>query len=298
MCQTNSPEIDGHGFHELSLRGEPNNAGFAIIGFEKEGVDYKPSVVGGYLSAHRSGATLTGTNLVGAQIHLSHAGNPIYSLRIVDVSGAPVWAAGQQEWVPTYLLEWTTIGTSRWSTLCPRDEKGPWMEAHHSVLFEGDRIDAEKKRVAAQPDESWMNIGCTGSTLAKMFLTGHTHASQQHGFVTSRDERQAMLKMLSGDYCGGGTPYTVGGTPLDWADHNGWMTYIDKKAVLEARWNQDGAACLNRARIAASQYEPGLDVFPDVHASIEAECSLPACDEPDDKFLGYHLLSANPNQNP
>jgi hypothetical protein len=53
---------------------------------------------------------------------------------------------------------------------------------------------------------------------------------------------------------------------------------------------------LNTPRIEASQFAPGLAVFPDVAAKIANECSIPSCPAPlgDDELMGYHLVSANP----
>ena len=81
-----------------------------------------------------------------------------------------------------------------------------------------------------------------------------------------------------------------GEVPADWSEAK------RRQKDVEARWTQNGAKCLNTPRIEASQYAPGLAVFPDVVASIAAECSIPACDDPPtaDELMGYHLLSANP----
>src|SRR5207302_89273 len=125
------------------------------------------------------------------------------------------------------------------------------MDAFHAVVFEGDRIDAWQKTVATTIEASWFNIGCAGSTLAKMQLTGHTHVGLQDGLATTMDQRQTMLKMLAADYCGNGTPYTVAGQPLHWADEYNWMHAMASDA-LEARWTSAGADCLNTPRIEAN----------------------------------------------
>lgn len=297
MCGTNSPLIDSYGFHELDTKGQPNSAGIAITKFEQSGTSYTPSVTGGRLRGyHANGSTIEGVQLVNAKFHLSFRGQPAYVLRVAFVSEAPLWVDGQQTWVPTYLLHWANAGTTRWKSLCSLPDKDMGMQAYHSVLFEGDRIDSKAKTIDPVPQRSWFNIGCAGSTLAKMYLTGHTYASKAHGYDTTIGQRQTMLKMLSGDYCGGGTPYTVAGTPLDWKDDKGWMHYTHAESKLEARWNAHGAACLNTPRIEASQYAPGLAEFPDVAAKIANECSIPTCADPpaSDEFVGYHLLSANP----
>ena len=297
MCQTNSPLVDNYGFHDLHMKGQANDAGLSISRFDLYGQPMSLSVVGGRLMGRKlDGTVLQGNQLQFATIRLALNGTSKYLLRIISYSEAPMWAGGQQVWVPTYLLQWTIIGTTRWTNVCPLPDKAMGMQAYHSVLFEGDRIHADSKTIEPLADRYWFNIGCASSTLSKMFLTGHTHASARWGFTTTVDQRQTMLKMLSGDYCGKGKAYTVAGTPLEWKDDLGWMKYIDPLSKLEARWTKDGAKCLNVPRIEASQYPAGLAVFPDVSAAIEAECRIPSCDDapPGDEFMGFHLLSANP----
>jgi hypothetical protein len=303
MCQSNSPLIDNFGLHEVSIAYDPNPQGFKL------GRAYAPdgtwlsagiSVQGGVLvGKYSNGTELRGSQMQGAKIDIDNViSGGRYTLSVLSEQDSPLWAGGQQLWVATYLLQWAVRGTDRWENVCPKPDKELGMNAYYSVLFEGDRVDAASKTIEKTPDTRWFNIGCAGSTLAKMFLTGHTEASRAHGFDTSWEQRQTMLKMLSGDYCGTGTPFTVAGVPLDWKDDKEWMEYISN-SELEARWTPDGAACLNTPRIKASQHPDGLAVFPDVTTEIEAECatkgiSLRRCDDPQDAFLGNHLLSANP----
>jgi len=297
-CGTNSPNVDSFGFHELSERGLPNAQGFYITRFEKNGVDYKIDVSKGHLRGLRSTGTLYGNALVGAQIWVNHKSAGAYVIRIADVAGAPLWAklTSQSIWVETYLLKWTRVyngvPSTRWLNTCQDPIKDMGMQAYHSVLFEGDRIDAKAKKLFGV-DTSWFNVGCAGSTLAKMYLTGHTEASIAYGFTTTLDERQTALKMFSADFCGDGAAFTVGGTPLQWMDDKGWMDYTGP-VKLEARWTAAGASCLNTPRITDLAL---IDVgdYPDIDAALLAHCGykLPAC-EPDDTDPKHHLTSALP----
>lgn len=301
MCHSNSPLVDNYGFHDLNIRGVPNSTGFSLgTAVDANGTPIRISVGGGQLRGrYANGTWIAGSALAGSKIDINQRTGGAYQLLIQFVSESPLWAQGQQQWVPTYLIKWSILGTNRWTNLCPKPDKDLGMNAYYSVLFEGDRVDAKSKTIEPAADTDWFNIGCAGSTLAKMYLTGHTYASKAHGFATTVEQRQTMLKMLSADYCGGGKPFTVAGVPLDWADENGWMRYASATSTLEARWTDRGAACLNVPRVEASQHPAGLAEFPDLARAIEAECdsrgvTLSPCDQPDDDFLGYHLLSANP----
>ncbi|HLL25428.1 MAG TPA: ADYC domain-containing protein, partial [Kofleriaceae bacterium] len=144
---------------------------------------------------------------------------------------------------------------------------------NHAVLFEGERITAATKTVA---DDSryWFNIGCAGTALAKLHLTGRTEAAQSVGFATDIDDRQAMLKMLVGDYCGTGRAFTVQGQPLMWRDDQGTIDMPTSPASeLEAAWTADGAWCLSTPRLVKHPSAASAAKFPEgVEAAILAEC--------------------------
>ena len=78
---------------------------------------------------------------------------------------------------------------------------------------------------------------------------------------------------------------------------------FDKKADLEieARWNQDGAVCLNTPRIKRHPaVVTGIEIFPLISDMITDEClhqlhPLPKCSDSDvDDVVPAHLVSANP----
>jgi hypothetical protein len=158
------------------------------------------------------------------------------------------------------------------------------------------------KKLDTAVDLSWFNLGCAGSTLAKMALTGHTEGARRaRAFDTSLSERQTMLKMLSGDYCGHGNAYTVAGQPLNWRDDHGTMKLAALLAqpplplVREARWNDKGAACLDKPRVDAHPTPLSDTTFgPDIYDQVMSECVLPQCDDSSFEVDGYHLLSATP----
>jgi len=321
MCGTNSPQIAEFGFWELNLpeklgsAGLPNNVGMQLIGFLQEGKLYLPAVSGGRLTATRDTITLAGDELVGGGLYLTN-GKRSFLLKITEVGSVDSWAqssSGLPVMLESYKLDWTELlngGETEFHNMCTRPPTrdgndtlgmaGPL--AFHTLLFEGDRIDA-KRKLDTGVDPSWMNLGCAGSALAKLALTGHTEASRNaKTFNTSLAERQTMLKMLTADYCGDGTPFTVPGQPLNWRDDAGTMqltaliTQPPQPLRLEARWTEKGAACLDSPRVDVHWTELGDKVFgADVYQQVKDHCAgsmPPPCADGSFDLDGYHLLTA------
>jgi hypothetical protein len=299
-CGMNSPYIDNFGFHFLYRNGEMNPQGFAIETFEKDGDTYSFHVANGRITGtSRVHPTLAGQGLVGARIHLSYYGVPSYEIMIHGVGRVWSWAqssTGTRFLVETYALLWSkTAGT--FQNLCSHpgadDELG--MNEFHTLVFEGDMIDAEHKYVRSTIDNTVVNFGCAGSALAKQHLTGHTEVALRQGFATTISERTANLKMFAADYCGNGTPYTVAGQPLQWADHRGWVD-VQGAPIREALWTSSGAACFNTPRILANPSQLSLANYSGITTRANIPCaSLPQC--PGSPYVPpppYHLISANP----
>jgi hypothetical protein len=308
-CGMNSPYIEQYGFHFLykPVPGQPprpNPQGFAIAAFTKyidgayRALAFK--VLNGRITGTRSDGTVLGEqNLVGAKLYITHNGVYQYMIRIKGYETTQSWAVnadGQRFRVRTYLLEWANIARPDFFyNICtnPGADDTLGMNEHHTLVFEGDVINAQLKQVSSQLDNTVVNFGCAGGTLAKMHLTGHTQVAANFGWVTTPSERQTMLKMLTADYCGNGTPHTVGGQPLGWTDHRYWMT-APTTATPEATWAQWGATCLNTPRLAWTDPEGNVDLRDD----INDECAQPLEPCPTNPTLGplpgNHLLSANP----
>lgn len=327
MCGSNSPQIAEFGFWELavppntSVAGQPNNAGLSLVRFEKGLGRYLPRVVKGKLVALPTtsvppfNVVLTGSSLVGGALLLRN-GPRQFKLRVDATGEVKSWAQPSDPAVPrvaleSYLLDWSEMAPNgayeRFVNMCnhPGGRDATGMNgplSYQTLLFEGDRINATEKTVYGV-DPTWFNLGCAGSALAKMALTGHTEAARiAHSFNTSPLERQTILKMFAGDYCGDGTPYTVAGQPLNWADERGTMKMPALLAspplqvVREARWTPDGAACLDQPRIDVHWTALGDQTFAangKVLDQVLAHCpSLKPCDGNTLDFSGYHLITA------
>jgi hypothetical protein len=225
----------------------------------------------------------------------------MYIIQITGVGRVQSWATsstGTHFMVDTYELKWRAPGT-HFVNVCthPGVDDTLGMNEFHTLLFEGDIINAARKTVSTAIDNNVINFGCAGSTLAKQHLTGHTEVAERLGFATTTAERQANLKMFAADYCGNGTPYTVGGEPLQWADHRGWMS-VQGPAVREALWTASGAACFNTPRIVANPSALTMQYFPNIldRSNIACAAQRPVCANasPFVPDPGYHLVSSNP----
>ncbi len=310
QCGSNSPEINGVIFHDLSEAGLANLEGFHIETFRKNGVSYQIDVRRGRLYGLDSGGNVVlsaaNGNLAGAHM-LVRNGASMFLVRISGLStNLTYWASTGAQPAPTresYLLEWspTTDGvstsTGRWRNVCNRASAEPAeagnMNGYHTVLFDGERINAANKRISSALDFTWFNLGCAGHALAKLELTGHTEAARAAGFITTIDERRTMLKMIVADYCGSGFPYTVAGQPLSWMDDKGWMHH-SANVTIEARWTPEGASCLSEPRVDANPTPQGALTFPNGIDDV-LTCAIPTCTNANPFVLaGTHLVSANP----
>lgn len=260
VCE-NSPELTYLGVHELHLRKESNAQGFhlefssetgnALI--FKNGQAYELAVDHGRLSALGYGMKLQGQALVGAEMHvLKPDGSPVYYIRIENTRMA-TFGVDPKTPLEFYKLTWkdpTWPANVLGKRLCNGGvivEEGALygMRTDESLVFTGDRVDGDRLTITPEPTKLWMSIGCAGHTLAKLHLTHNTTSSN---ITLDPAGNQATLKMYAADYCGGGTPWTLSGTPIRW---KGGLVYSYQSSVgaIEARWNENGAVCLSSTRI-------------------------------------------------
>ena len=318
FCTTNSPLISVYQTWEFKLDGTPNDQGFALLGLAKDRgsatefftLHVENSQIFG-LDAWGNVA-LQDSELIGTKIFLDHYGTQ-HAIVISNVGGInEVVKPGN--WVQSYVLDWSDVmklelpgpmpaGTWRennWmpitttpTAVCPApkwiDESYvgsmiEWeettyagMSVYESLVFEGDRFDPEKRIVNRKPDPNWFNIACGAHTLAKLRLTRNTINFAPWTNV------QAAFKMLSADYCGTGTAFTFPGEPIVWRDRAG-MSYarMKPKSDLEARWDENGAICLNSPRLERSGNPAAAKTFPYLWDSIRKDCKsvgkrLPKC---------------------
>src|SRR5262249_39273088 len=127
-------------------------------------------------------------------------------------------------------------------------------------------------------DADVFNIACLGTTISKMHFFRHTSAAKITAIdppAPPVDRRQALLRLLTADYCGAGHPFTHDRVPLriefdsasvfdapDYGPTSGsrFAASTSAPATLEAIWNADGATCIGRPRLATLT----LDPFPEI----------------------------------
>lgn len=269
-------------------------------------------------------ATLQGAALVGASFGVVRS-DEHYRITIASVRQTPYFLGAGSASVEAYALQWSSARQAP-TNLCnnvklletmiaaePGGGEGAFatqelmgLRTYEAVVFEGDRIDATQKTMSPTADDRWFNIGCAGHTLAKLRMTRNT----LHGQATSApatatqawQRRQATLKLLVSDVCGGGKALTVAGQRLIW--QGDLMTYygLPPKPELEARWTEAGATCLHVPRLAHPSSALAATMFPDIRAAIASACQAAGRPVPPDctrapnpyDFDGALRVSANP----
>lgn len=296
VCGSNSPILGGLYFHELNVNGFMNAEGFSVISLWQAGTSYRLSVEHGRIIGRAGSLQIQGAALQDAQIRIRR-GVQTYAIRIATISTTQTFARlnGAPRTLETYLLDTTELSgdvpTTGWRNLCSNSPSRDnpdllGMSGTHALVFEGERIDKATKLINPALDSTWFNIGCAGHALAKMASNAQNEVARvTYGFSTTIPERQAFLRMLTGDYCGTGKTFTVSGQPLQWMDWRGYTQYVSApmNLELEARWTATGATCLNTPRVIANPSQLGTAIFGNPAAlmsAIQAECGgtlPPAC---------------------
>jgi hypothetical protein len=286
LCQTNAASLgDNLFFHEVDASG---------LYLNREGIRYESFTGpdGDPMTLSVQGYELRGTrgtgpdqwlflreNLIGATMVLSR-GRDRYEVRISDVGQTRFWVAPELECAPTYTFEYRKMPSNGspevgpFTPLCTAlDMSSEWnrpgITQTLAVVFAGDQYDPVAKTVTTPGPGDWFNVACAGSALAKMLLLRHAEAGQTWPYLTTFDQRQAMLKMITDDICGTGYSFTMDGEPVFYADVNEWHPLdfagsLPRHAEIEALWDQDGAVCLNWPRRYAED--------PDILRAVEREC--------------------------
>ncbi|MCA9662309.1 MAG: hypothetical protein KC486_28475 [Myxococcales bacterium] len=266
-CGYNTSEINGKSLQELNLDGEANADGVELVGFLPPAgllLNYTLDTKGDALVA-RGGLlgkkTLSGPALVGGALLLKVDGLVVPVL-IAGYEDVASWADGGAP-VPAYALVYADLQDPLLErSVC----KGTLVDPLQAsvVILAGDRYDLDAKTVSAGND-GWFTLACAGSAAAKMALLGYGPNADVDGQddPPTPAQRQATLKMITADYCGGGHSYTADGTPLRWENAAGTVTDADADpSDLEAIWSANGALCLDTPRVV----DPA-----------EVACSLPSC---------------------
>ena len=211
----------------------------------------------------------------------------MYDLDIADFGYTGFWTGSPTPVVPVYTFTYKphdVILNSK--PLCqPTTEAGSVSFSGTALIFRGDRYDATHKTVSETgAGDTWFNIACAGTAVAKMHLLRHTFAGTDPGAPAATvGQRQAVLKMLTGDYCGTGAAFTETGHRLLYSYYQpGWdrtqpVPFQPWNALeapptppparsLDAIWGPDGAVCVDEARLESTS--------PNQRVNIDFECEL------------------------
>jgi hypothetical protein len=179
-----------------------------------------------------------------------------------------------------------------------------------AVIFRGDFYDdayTVRTTPPADYDDDVFNIACLGTAISKLHLFRHTSASR----VQPSDppppvvaQRQALLRLLTADYCGIGHPFTVDGTPIRLGFNSSLaptepslfaLNATSSIDSIDALWTGDGATCIGTPRLEASA--PGI--LGEIQTTCQAALHpLPACTNLPPFLppfpMGSYAISQNP----
>jgi hypothetical protein len=274
-------------FRTLHLDGTPNAQGLTIKEFRKDRRAMTLHVDGDDVSGVRprmlrSGSErLVGRDLEGSELILEHkhmalhkheglAINPVTTtytlkfLKYLEEDFKAQTATRAEPKVPLYKFEVTT-GDGCKVELCK-----PGLSDGHAdgitgtaVIFRGDLYNEETYEVSAVPPSpsgsgAIVNVACVDTAIAKLHMLRHTSASQISSAAAQLQptvpQRQALLRLLTADYCGIGHPFTEDGLPIGLAFNSALYpvtdTSSDRTAVssIDARWSESGATCIGSPR--------------------------------------------------
>jgi hypothetical protein len=236
---------------------------------------------------------MTGADLQNAELMLadfSQATVRNYTLKIEQVESDPFWTRctsgdcpAQDHEVPIYNFTVTNNSDQCPVVLCsPELEPGPGTNTStpgipsmigRAVIFRGDFYDDDplkrgpgdyEVRGPVAGEDDLFNIACVGSVISKLHFLRHTSAAvasfegmtsaQTKAMTTSIPQRQAMMRLLTADYCGIGHPFTRNGVRIDLKLNSAYQpTFLSGgTSSLEALWTDKGASCVSTPRLAKS----------------------------------------------
>jgi hypothetical protein len=243
-------------FHELDASGQAaNSAGLKVVGLSVSNAPAQLDVQGDVLIAKQNGQPV---NYSEAMLELKRVENNVdkehYFLRIKPMNATSFWVDPAGVQVPTYKIDYSVnTNSGPWDSLCKGTSEVNSMSSK-ALIFRGDRYNASAKTVSnTGANDTWFNVACAGGAPAKMHLLRHTFAGNaDNAHATAEGDRQAVLKMLTGDFCGNGVPHTVDGVPLLFSYDQDWQPIYRQKVPsgiqIEAIWSSKGAICLNTPR--------------------------------------------------
>lgn len=282
---------------------------------------------------------VTGADLQNAELMLADFSQAVvrdYTLKIEKVESDPFWTRctsgdcpAQDHAVPVYNFTVTNNSDQCPVVLCsPELEPGPGTSSPgipsmigRAVIFRGDFYDDDPLtrgpgdydvRGPVAGEDDLFNIACVGSVISKLHFLRHTSAAvasfegmtsaQTKAMTTSIPQRQAMMRLLTADYCGIGHPFTRNGVPINLKLNSTYQpTFLSSgTSSREALWTGNGASCVSTPRLTKSLSAAAAQKFRD---DINSTCTghgrpaPPSCPDisPGSEFVsGDYAMSMNP----
>lgn len=193
-----------------------------------------------FVVADGAGKTLTGDQLVGAELDLGETG----VVRVVAVE-RDATARFDDIWLHT--LELRQPGSMLFLPFCSPDPTGDTRVVVFSGYFDDDR------RYVA--DQERFSLSCISGVEAKCLRWGYRPWGRAPNTGESLEPYyNACINLARADYCASDEPSTRNGTAIDIFDRIGVQQSETSASDLqfEAGWNHNGAVCVNHTRIAAN----------------------------------------------
>ncbi|MEZ4453181.1 MAG: ADYC domain-containing protein [Nannocystaceae bacterium] len=259
-CTTigNGPIVNNASLAGVNLKGV-NSAGIKVMGVYVGKSGYYTLAVDpdteGFLGVNLNDQddALEGRGFVGAKIVLQMDGGALVYLEITDMDDAVASWSKYGGDVVAYKAMYVDQGIQK--SLCPSaNPENQWFTLIADELYDPDT------HQITQADDVF-TIACVGEAAAKLKLLDY-HPRGSH--ESTPEERAATLRMITADYCGDGTSFTVQGVHVGWRDAADTVEPPYGEDLLEAKWGPEGALCLNTPR------EVELDAVLD-------HCEIPSC---------------------
>ncbi len=220
----NGVSLNGVGLNGVSLNG------VSLNGVSLNGV----SLNGGSIGVSSTGQPLTGVEPVGSTWTARLSNGDTLPLRIDSASQG----TGTNVDVWMYAISYQT--TSQWTPLCGTDGAGAPILAL-SVDGTWNQQSGVAGGGAYSPTATSFTLACRGKSIAKCVELGY---KPWKGFAK---QLASCVRLLRGDFCGDGTPYTIDGHLVNLYDNVGVQR--DTEAwVVEAEWTPNGARCISSKR--------------------------------------------------
>lgn len=293
-CGENGTKVNDYPIPELYLEyGVPNTAGVSIVGFlDPTGTPAPLFADEGRLYTVVGGAVLEGEDLVESKILIDRAGTGDVIV-IFDYDEGTSWVTGSTEPVHNYLFTYADEGGPVGPGADPCDfrvpvcemfnkvgeEKLAWATVITNERYQLDSTHRVLPAVSQSPAPMWFNIVCRGTALYKARHWEYHPDTGVPAISTSVEEREAMLKSIVNDSCGGNMSFTENGTAVAWRNESGSVNIpLDwnfDELEVESIWDEHGATCLGQSRLEMAAQKvathcPALATTecPDVHESV------------------------------